>query len=397
MLILHLSSVTFHMKLLIVEDAQDQRLLLTTVLKKKGYEVTEAENGVQALTILKEQADIHMVVSDWMMPEMDGVQLCQAIRQADFDRYLYFIMLTSKTANDSLVEGINAGADDFVSKPVNFDELGARLNAGARIIDLERVLEEKNQALSGAIATIEQDLDSAARTLTGLLAPPATINNVVFDWCFKPCKQLGGDMFGYQALDDHHVFFYQLDVAGHGVPSALLSFTLNHVLSESATGCAYKDNPVLGLEKLNTRFQTTAEQTLYFTIVCGTINNQTGEVTMVQAGHPNPLWVQKEACTIEVVEGRGVPVGLSPEASYHAVNFRMRPGDRLFLYSDGLTECANEQGELFGEKRLCQVLEKIVRSGVKETMEQVERHISQWRQRDAFEDDITYLVLEWNP
>ncbi|MDD7804948.1 MAG: SpoIIE family protein phosphatase [Endozoicomonas sp. (ex Botrylloides leachii)] len=384
------------MKLLIVEDARDQRLLLSTVLKKKGYQVVEAENGIQALDILKEQSGIHMVVSDWLMPEMDGVQLCQAIRQPSFDHYLYFILLTSKTEHDSLVEGINAGADDFVSKPVDFNELEARLKAGFRIIDLKRVLEEKNQALSKAITTIEQDLDSAARTLAGLLAPAATVNNVVFDWFFRPCKQLGGDMLGYQPLDDDHVFFYQLDVAGHGVPSALLSFTLNHVLSEPATGVVCKDDPALGLAQLNNRFQTKAEQMLYFTIVCGTINNQTGDIVMAQAGHPCPLWIKKETGAIDVIQGRGVPIGMLPDATYQTIRFKLNSGDRLFLYSDGLIECANEQGELFGEDRLCQVLERTFCFSVKETIDHVETEINHWGQRDAFEDDITYLVLEWN-
>lgn len=385
------------MDILIVEDARDQRFLIATVLRKKGYTVFEAENGRQALNVLNENSDIRMIVSDWLMPEMDGIQLCQAIRESSFDYYLYFILLTSKTENDSLVEGITAGADDFVSKPVNFDELGARLKAGSRIIELKRILEEKNQALSVAIETIEKDLHAAALTLTGMLAKPAIINNVTFNWFFQPCKPLGGDMFGYQALGHDYLFFYQLDVAGHGMPSALFSFTLNHILSEPIDAECMKENPSWVLERLNNRFQTTSEQILYFTMAYGVINHKTGDVVLAQAGHPNPLWLQKKSGTIEGIEGRGVPIGMLSGAEYDSASFRLEPGDRLFLYSDGLTECSNEQGEFFGEKRLCKILQNSFLYNVQETISSVETHIKNWHQNNAFEDDITYLILEWNP
>ena len=92
---------------------------------------------------------------------------------------------------------MNHGADDFLGKPVNFDELGARLNAGIRIIELEKQLEQQNQQLVHAIQTVEKDLESAAKAQEVLLAQPATIQHVSFDWFFKPSKILGGDMFGY--------------------------------------------------------------------------------------------------------------------------------------------------------------------------------------------------------
>lgn len=396
------------MNILIVEDAKDQRKMLSVVLKKQGYRIFEAEHGIDALKCLHEQPDIRIVISDWMMPEMDGLELCKALRQQDFGRYIYFILLTSKTESKSLVEGITCGADDFVTKPVNINAVLARLKAGVRIIKLERDLEEKNKALSNAMAIVEKDLESAAQTQAGLLVKPGLINNVQCDWFFKPCKHLGGDMFGVHAMDKEHLSFYQLDVAGHGVPSSLFSFTLNHLLSEtgerafinekssqSASGYSLL-SPETVLARLNERFQTTAEKMFYFTIVYGTMNNLTGEVVLSQAGHPNPLWMKKSTKSLDVIQGSGVPIGMVEDQQYSTASFILEPGDRLFLYSDGLTECDNG-GDQFGFDRLSQTLETLFDRSLETVILQVQEEIKRWTQSNVFEDDITYLILEWNP
>lgn len=396
------------MNILIVEDARDQRLMLSVILKKKGHQVLEAEDGVKALEVLRAHPEIRIVISDWMMPEMDGIQLCQSIRATDFGRYLYFILLTGKTENQAVVEGINQGADDFLSKPVNFDELDARLKAGIRIIELERALEEKNHALSGAIATIEKDLESAARTQAGLLAKPVRIKAAEFDWFFRPSKHLGGDMFGYQALDEEHIYFYQLDVAGHGIPSALFSFTLNNILSETGNQSLHRvkregaegyqlATPGQVLASLNDRFQTTADNMLYFTIAYGLLNNRTGDVVLSQAGHPRPLWVRPGCRVVEPVEGNGVPIGMMPGLEYSSVCFQLEPGDRLFLYSDGLTECADHSGEQFGEARLGETLSESFDDSIQSMITRVDDKIKNWNPQDVFDDDVTYLIMEWKP
>lgn len=397
------------MNILIVEDARDQRMMLSVVLRKKGHTVLEAENGVEALAVLKEHPEVRIIISDWMMPEMDGLELVQSVRGSDLGRYVYFILLTGKTDHEAVVEGMNQGADDFLSKPVNFDELDARLKAGIRIIELEKTLEQKNDQLSEAIETIEKDLESAAKAQEVLLAQPATIQHVSFDWFFKPSKILGGDMFGYQAIDGEHIGFYQLDVAGHGIPSALFSFTLNNILSETAgRGSIIKEMmdeapfyrvrpPETVLASLNRRFQVTPESMLYFTIAYGVINSRTGVVTLSQAGHPPPLWLRRAQGKVEPVKGGGVPIGMMPDMEYRTTTCQFHPGDRLFLYSDGVTECENDEGEQFGEERLLQCLQENCDADLKTVIDRVETNIRDWSELDRFDDDVTYLILEWNP
>ncbi|WOG25337.1 PP2C family protein-serine/threonine phosphatase [Endozoicomonas sp. 8E] len=397
------------MNILIVEDARDQRLMLSVVLKKQGHQVLEAGNGIQALEILQEHQDVRIIISDWMMPEMDGLELLRQTRKTDLGRYIYFILLTGNADHEAVVEGMNDGADDFLAKPVNFDELAARLKAGIRIIELETQLEQQNTQLVEAIQTVEKDLESAAKAQEVLLAQPATIQHVSFDWFFKPSKILGGDMFGYQAIDGETLGFYQLDVAGHGIPSALFSFTLNNILSEtSGRGSIVKEtldhepfNKVRAPEKvlasLNRRFQLTPESMLYFTIAYGLINSRTGQVTLSQAGHPQPLWIHRDKAFVEPVAGGGVPIGMMPDMEYTSSTLQFQPGDRLFLYSDGVTECENTEGQQFGETRLLQCLQDTLDEDLKSVIDQVEKNVRDWSELDRFDDDVTYLLLEWKP
>lgn len=125
------------MELLIVEDNPASRILMQTMLTREGYApVFLADNGVDAWELLQEKP-VRMVITDWMMPRMDGLELCRKIRGGSFKNYIYIILLTAKIHSSDVVMGLNAGANDFISKPVNREELLARLRAGHRVIHLE--------------------------------------------------------------------------------------------------------------------------------------------------------------------------------------------------------------------------------------------------------------------
>jgi len=124
------------MKILIAEDDSVSRLVLSTGLRKLGYEVIETEDGEEAWGLFQRE-DVHMVITDWMMPNMDGLQLCRSIRAMQESKYTYIIMLTALDGKESYLEGMNAGADDFITKPFDIDELTARLRVAERILKLQ--------------------------------------------------------------------------------------------------------------------------------------------------------------------------------------------------------------------------------------------------------------------
>jgi len=150
------------MKVLVADDDPVSRRLLQNYLQKWGYEVVVTVNGAEAWQQF-EQDDFPMVISDWMMPEMDGPELIRRIREGRKKSYVYTILLTARSDKQDMVKGMEAGADDFVSKPFDRDELQVRLRAGERIIKLERALEAQNQALRDAQAALKT-ADTSARS-----------------------------------------------------------------------------------------------------------------------------------------------------------------------------------------------------------------------------------------
>jgi DNA-binding response OmpR family regulator len=146
------------MKVLVADDDPVSRRLLQSYLQKWGYEVAVAVNGAEAWQLF-EQEEFPLVISDWMMPEMDGRELIRRIRESRRPNYVYTILLTARSHKEDLVEGMEAGADDFVSKPFDRDELHVRIRAGERIIKLERALEDQNRELREAQAALLKTAD----------------------------------------------------------------------------------------------------------------------------------------------------------------------------------------------------------------------------------------------
>lgn len=132
--------------ILLAEDNPVSRKVLEKTLLKAGYEVTSVENGRKAFELFNHKF-FPMVLTDWMMPEMDGLELCRAIRDSPSQGYVFIILLTAKDSKEDIITGLQAGADDYLTKPVNHTELIARLNAGRRILELERSLKNANEEI----------------------------------------------------------------------------------------------------------------------------------------------------------------------------------------------------------------------------------------------------------
>ena len=138
------------MDILVVDDAPDTRLIIKSVLLKLGHNVTTAEDGEEAWKLLCSSDDYQIVISDWVMPNLDGLGLCQRIRNEPFSKYTYIILLTGMSGKTNLISGIAAGADDFATKPINSEELEVRLRSAKRILNLEKTLAFQNEELERA-------------------------------------------------------------------------------------------------------------------------------------------------------------------------------------------------------------------------------------------------------
>lgn len=400
------------MRILIVDDSAMSRLMLEHSLKKWGYETVSVDN-IDAATQLILNGSIQFVITDWVMPNGDGPELCRRIRQLNYHFYIYIILVTSLQGSQSLVEGMDAGADDFIHKPIQMDELLARIKAGERVLQLEQTLRDRNiklQELSddllAAHKIISTDLQLAERMQRGLLPLcPSSLQGIAIDGLFCPSGHVSGDIYNFFRLDEHHIGFYTIDVAGHGVAAAMMSFTLSQILTpdlnrRSPLKKRIHEAPYYEvvrpastvIEKLNHQFQTDAVNSLYFTMIYGVVNTQLHTVDLCQAGHPNPIYLPKEG-TAQFIGDGGFPVGITTIAEYESLHLDYYNGDRLFFYSDGITECMNSQGEMFGEERLLRVVEETRQLPTNEVLNSIRQRIEDWRGSNKFDDDISMLVL----
>jgi sigma-B regulation protein RsbU (phosphoserine phosphatase) len=392
-------------KALVIDDAPDIRIYVRALLDKWGYETEVASEGLDGLARIK-GSDVRIVICDWMMPGMSGPDLCRAVRDAELARYVYVILLTGRTEKADLVEGLNAGADDFLSKPFDAQVLQARLRVAERILGLEQRLAEQNRELRESRNRLEQaydqiqtDLIAAARIQRQMLP---TTDRTAFpfraEWLFLPAAQVSGDSFNFFKLAPDRIGFYHLDVSGHGIAAALLSASLSRSLvpggGPGVAAPADFFEPARFLADLNRQLSDPDGELEHFaTVAYGTVNTTSGEVEIALAGHPLPILLRHRG-EVECLRPGGLPVGMFPEVGYESQQLRLDPGDRLILYSDGVTECQSSQGEIFGEERLRAVATDSARHTSPGLTDTLGVSLREWRGTSDFEDDISVLVLE---
>ena len=400
---------------LVVDDSRLQRRILASLLKKWGFGVVEAESGDRAIEMCRTvQPDL--VLSDWMMPGMNGLEFCRAFRERPSEAYGYFILLTSKSEKPEIARGLDAGADDFLTKPVNSDELRARISAGERILAMQRELSDKNKVIGETLDRLQMAYDSIDRDLMQAkkiqqsLVPERSrdFGASRVSLLLKPCGHIGGDLVGMFSADERHVGFYSIDVSGHGITSAMVTARLGGYLSsryfDQNLGMQWVGSGVYQLREpaevaalLNDRLVADTGTDEYFTMAYGTVELQTGRLKLVQAGHPHPLILRQNSGAEFIGEG-GVPIGLLPDIAYSQVETTLCPGDQLLLYTDGFTECRLKNGEMLETAGLNDLISKCRRVGTGTGfLDELYLNLTRvMNTRLGLEDDVSATLFEYS-
>ncbi len=395
---------------LVVDDSRAQQVLLGKMLRAWGYDVTACGSGADALALCGKR-HFDLVLSDWIMPGMDGAAFCRALRAQAGDSYSYFILLTSRSDAQAVAEGLDVGADDFLSKPVAPEELRARISAGARLLDMQRRLRVQNRKvtatldeLRGLYSALDRDLKQARRLQQSLVRE----RRVVFDGAqlsllLRPSGHVGGDMVGWFPISRTRAGFYAIDVAGHGVTSALMCARLaglfagggdgqNIALAGAEVGTAVAPDAVAA--RMNRLLLSEFDTEHYCTLCYADADLSTGQVQMVQAGHPHPL-VQRADGRIEFVGQGGLPVGLIDGAGFETVAVTLAPGDRLLAYSDGISESAGKTGQELGTDGLEKLVGRLKGLRGNAMLDALLWELVRRNGSDDFADDISGVMLEY--
>jgi len=384
--------------LLVVDDNEMNRDMLSRRLAKRGHQVLVAEDGHRALEMIDEH-DFDVILLDIMMPGLDGYEVLEKIREQHGPVDLPVIMATAKDESQDIVRALNLGANDYVTKPFDFPVVRAR-------VATQVALKKSQQALAKALARIKRNLDAAARIQQSFLpTEDPGFEGVRFAWKYEPCDELAGDTLNVIPLDDTHVAVYVLDVSGHGVASSLLSVALSRLMtrltaSDSILWDEADDRPSTPSEvvdELARRFPYDIETGQYFTLAYGVLDVKRKQLTYTSAGHV-PLILARPGSNAAQLDSTGPPVALVPSEIMPSVYTEsvvdLAPGDRLYLYSDGISEAANPEEEQFGEERLGELLTELLPQSLNDTLGLLVDRVRSWCGGADFDDDVTVLAIE---
>jgi sigma-B regulation protein RsbU (phosphoserine phosphatase) len=258
-------------------------------------------------------------------------------------------------------------------------------------------IEQQKAELQRRQAMIDEDLKAAAAIQRSLLPEGChTIPNLRVAWRFNPCERIGGDIFNIQRVDENQVGLYMLDVCGHGVPAALISVAASQFLAGPrgllGGGCQLT-SPETVLNHLDEAFPFERFDS-YFSIVCMSIDLRRGTLVYGGAGHPPPVRLRTDG-GLAVLDYRGPVIGFGVEAPYGQKALRLEPGDKIILYTDGLTENRDRDGRAFGRDRLYARLRDLARRPVADVVEALHTEVHRFLEGVAPDDDISLLGLEY--
>lgn len=393
-------------KILIIDDDPVIRMVLKKTLQNQGYDVTVAGNGEEGIAFAKK---VHpaLIICDWMMSQIDGLEVCRQIKADSELATTFFILLTAKGAapgeQEDRVRGLDAGADEFISKPIEMSELKARIRAGLRVHQLYQDLQNQkqrleilNQSLETQKQILEAELAEAADYVRSLLPPPL-VGAVTTEMLFLPSVQLGGDCFDYYWIDNNNLAIYLLDVSGHGVGSALLSVSVLNVLRSQSLPKTNFCQPSQVLNALNQAFQMNNHNDKYFTIWYGVYNRPKRQLVYANAGHPPAILLSGTSTTniqISKLNSLSLPIGFLIDADYEDKTIGIEQDSTLYVFSDGAYEIIQPDETIWGLNAFVDVLKCTKANNYH--LQQILAEIMTINAKATFNDDLSVLRINFS-
>jgi sigma-B regulation protein RsbU (phosphoserine phosphatase) len=328
-------------RIVIVED--DPAILrgLSENLRLEAYEVFPAADGEAGYQLICE-VEPDLVLLDVMLPGLSGYELCRRVRRAGLSTPI--LMLSARSEEADRVLGLDTGANDYVTKPFSLAELLARVRAMLR----------QRRDWRAERASLDHDLRAAADVQRQLLPRVRPrIRSLDYGGCCVPAREVGGDYFDYVALGPGVLGLLIADVAGKGVPAALLVAALHGVFRAHAPAAGDRLSGLVA--KLNAAMCDAGELGRYATLLYAVVDVPRRRLVYVNAGHPPGCLWQVRGGLLRLAEA-SCPLGLFSDTTYSGAELPFGPGDWVVLVTDGITEAADGNDEEFGESRLVQTI-----------------------------------------
>jgi sigma-B regulation protein RsbU (phosphoserine phosphatase) len=380
--------------ILVVDDQKMNRLKLSAGLQKQGHTVALAENGLQALEMLRSEA-FDLVLLDILMPEMDGYQVLARMKKDALLRDIPVIVISALNEMESIIKGIEMGAEDYLPKTFDPVLLRARISACLEKKRLRDQQEAYLRQLDIENRRKSEELRQARQIQRSMLPEsPPLLPHLEIAARQETASEVGGDYYEFFAQDDGKYLVIIGDATGHGVGSALMVSMIKALLL-AHTGVEL----VPLLDKLNTILcQVRLGQQLNMALLLLEVwPSANGSITMrAMGGGIPPLYILRAEGDVHEVLVSGLPLGISDEALYHPSEFSLASGEALLLMSDGLVEQFNAAGEFLGYDRLFQALHGISPAGqsAPQLLQKVSQIGTAWAAGHPLHDDVTLVVMK---
>ena len=381
------------LKILSVDDEQDLEILMKqkfrSKIRKGIYEFHFANNGLEALSKLVEHPDIDIILCDINMPEMDGLSLLTKVNELK-NPSLKTIMVSAYGDMDNIRAAMNGGAFDFATKPINFNDLERTIEKAVAQIQFIQMAENEHKQL----LAIQNDLDIARRIQQSILTTQFKLSKeeTRFDIfaIMNAAKIVGGDFYDFFMVDENNLGFLVADVSDKGVPAAIYMAVSHTIMRATAlrglspAECMEYTNNLLGKDNV---------ESMFVTAFYGMLNLETGELTYCNAGH-NPPYIIANSGDVKMVETTSdMVVGAIDGISYHEKKVQIEQGERIYLFTDGVTEALSANGDFYMESRLEEKLANTQEHSARDLVEKILLDLAQFSVGAPQADDITMMAI----
>lgn len=380
-------------KILVVDDEVDVETLIMQKFRRKvhrkEWEFIFSRNGEEALEVLHENhSAIDIVLSDINMPKMDGLTLLQKIGEEGFD--LRTIVVSAYSDIDNIRTAMNNGAFDFITKPINFQDMELTIQRSYQNLNqMREALRSRDDLL-----VLKKELNLAHKIQKSILPQDFNIHKSCDIHAFMtPAKEVGGDFYDFFQLDTEHTAFLVADVSGKGVPASLFAMANQALIRGMASGLSISTGELLS--KINDKCCENNDNCMFITLFLAILNNVSGEMVYTNAGHTPPVIIDNSGKCSLLPLTEDVPLGISEGEKFAEKTATLKPQDTIFIYTDGVTEAMNADGEEYGEERLLAGLTSQAGKPLPELDDHIYQGVLKFADGVQQFDDLTYLSLRY--
>jgi sigma-B regulation protein RsbU (phosphoserine phosphatase) len=371
--------------ILCIDDSRLTRAFIRNTLAPLNMEIHEAENGRKGLELLNSMM-FDLILLDIVMPVMDGFDFIREFHKRDVKEFIPVILMTGLDDLKSKIKGLNIGADDYLVKPLNEEELIARVFSLLR-------LKKANSDLYRANQQIKRELE-AAKKIQQFIIPEdfSFIDYPEISGLYLPIEDIGGDFFDCYRLDDNRSAFLIADVTGHGIPAAL-TMTMSKMLF-NIYSLKFASTSEL-MKEVNRQLKGILLDMQYITAFYMIYDNSEKTLAFSNAGHTRTLFYKSSTSQVIALDSFGWFLGISDNTDYEEKKINVNPGDRLILYTDGITEAKNRNGEELGEIGLARFIKNNRNLQGKSFCSSLIDMINKYTEKAEINDDIAFLNIEF--